>query len=707
MKRLAEKFRASEKSVPLVIAGITLLSYGLFAAQQGFNWDDWGFMWMEYFGGPGRLYHYFLVTRPLLSYPYMLTLPIIGPNPLAWQIFAMFWRAMHAIALWWTLKLIWPQRRREIFWITLLVLVYPGFSQHSVSIAFGHYSMLFTAFWLSMGLMIVSWRSTTKWKWIAAAIALFFSAWQLLTSEYYFGLELLRPIFLWFALAEPFDTIKSRFKKTSWIYLPYFLVVVFFLYWRVYIFGFHEYHADLFDTGQPATSLVFSTLPASILNAFVTSAGRAWVTILDFSALQNFSARLLLIYLAILIGSFLFMIFYDARFSENEQSDATRNTQHATHISYLASHPSLSWILLGLFSLLTAGIPFYVTNLPVVLGAPNDRFTMPFAFGAASLVVGLIGLLRKPDHRAILLSLILVLSMGKQIQYADAFRQDWDLQKSFFWQLTWRAPALEPGTVLLSDDSAIQYSVDYSLGAPINWTYNPVNPGAQANYVYYFISTRLHHQLPDLKKNLPIKQDMYPGTFISSTDNILLFQYRPPSCLHILDPLYYKDIPSSPNSADITKDMLADGIPVLTARTEQALPLSDLSRILPDVQPGAQPPSAIFGPEPAHDWCYYFQTADLARQQGDWERVAKIGDKAFAIPYYPKDASEFLPFIEAYLRLGRLDDARAWTRNAYKQMPVIAPALCGVWQRVAAEISLPSAFVDKVVNELPACPVQK
>ena len=146
---------------------------------------------------------------------------------------------------------------------------------------------------------------------------------------------------------------------------------------------------------------------------------------------------------------------------------------------------------------------------------------------------------------------------------------------------------------------------------------------------------------------------------------------------------------------------------MLTARTAVALPLSDVSRILPDGEPVASPPGMIFGPEPAHEWCYYFQTADLARQQGDWERVAAIGDKAFAVPYYPNDASEFLPFIEAYLRTGRLDDARAWTRNAYKQMPVIAPALCGVWQRVAAEISLPSAFVDKVVNELPACPVQK
>ncbi|MEW5938526.1 MAG: hypothetical protein AB1750_02585 [Chloroflexota bacterium] len=753
MLPLLHKFRASEKSIPLVLFGVTLLSYGLFTNQQGFHWDDWGFTWMAHFGGPGRLYNYFQGTRPFLAYNYMLTMPLLGSSPLVWQIFALIGRAVHAIALWWALKQIFVSRKPviatpsviaseakqsppgaeiastdvhrlamtsgEIFWASLLVLVYPGFSQHSVAIAFGHYSYLFAFFWLSLGLMIVSWRAPRGWwKWTSATLALFLSCWQLLSSEYYFGLEVLRPLFLWIALAEPGDTLKSRLKRTAWIYLPYFIILLFFLYWRVFIFGFHMYQAELFESNQPATSLVFTQIPSAILQAIATSAGQAWLTILDFAAVAQFSTRLLLVYVFIILGSFLFLVFYNNRFDEEgtqalprtytgkqvhtyTSTHGTRNTPIAGIRKLITDHCLL---ITGLLSLLTAGLPFYITNLPIVLGAPEDRFIIPFAFGAACLLVGLAGLLRKLEHRALLLSLVVALSMGKQIQYADSFRQDWERAQSFFWQLTWRAPGLEPGTVLLSDDSAILNSVDYSLGAPINWTYFPDNPGARGQIVYYFISTRLHYQLPDLKPGLPIEQNMYPGKFRSSTDNLLVLQYRPPACLHILDPLYYSDLPAPPNSADITADMLADGLPLLTARTLQALPLSNVSRIIPDADPGATPPSVIFGTEPAHGWCYYFQKADLARQQRDWSRVAALGDEAFAIPLYPNDASEFLPFIEAYLRLGRLNDARDWTRNAYKQAPILAPALCGVWRRVQAENATPNPFIDKVIAELPACP---
>jgi hypothetical protein len=538
-----------------------------------------------------------------------------------------------------------------------------------------------------------------------AIAALLLSTWSLFSAEYAFGLELLRPFFLWFALTNPTESRDARAKHVSPLcrvilaYLPYLLVLASFLVWRVFIFGFHMYQAELFESAEAGAPMVLSALPRVVIEAIVTAAWRAWVTILDFSALEGFGTRLFSIYLVIIIGSFLFLLFFNSRFNNEEKSSAKNR---------FIDNLNLSWIALGLLGLLSAGIPFYVANLDIKLGFPNDRFVMSFAFGAASLLVGLVGLLPKPDYRAIVLSLIVALSMGRQIQYAHAFREDWEQQKSFFWQLAWRAPQIEPGTLLLSDDSAIRFSVDYSLAGPLNWIYNPNNSQGKVDYGYYFISTRLGGPLPNLKPNLPIKQDMHLAVFQSSTDDMLVLQFRPPACLHILDPLYDADIPAPPNSIDITRDLLADGVPVLTARTIQALPLSDPSRIKSDLGPAASPPAFLFGTEIPHRWCYFYQKADLARHQGNWARVAALGDEAFAIPYYPNDASEFIPFIEAYLRLGRLDDARELTRSAQKQMPIIAPALCGVWQRVQAENAIPNLFMDKVLQELSACPaIQK
>jgi len=723
MPFLLQKFRDWKYGAPTILLGVTILAYGLFAGQQGFHWDDWGFVWMMRFGGTERLLDYFSVARPVLARMYLVTLPLLGANPLAWQVFALFWRAASAIAMWWALRQVFvvsyagqtgddvssyrdQAAEQSIFWIALLALVYPGFSQHSIAIAYGHYSLLFTAFWLSLGLMVVALRAEKR-KWIPLSAALILSAWSLFSAEYAFGLELMRPVFLWFALANSNNSIKTKINQTIRAYLPYFLILVTFIVWRVFIFGFQMYDAELFDSNAAGASSGLSALPRMIADALLNTSLRAWTALLDFSAYADFGARLLTVAITIIIASFLFLLYYDSQYA----TPTPRLAPQRNHSSSITPHSSLltphSSLITGFLTLLAAGIPFYVAGLPVTLTFPSDRFSMSFAFGASSLLVGLIGLIRKNEYRAIAFSLLVALSMGKQIQFAHAFREDWELQKSFFWQLAWRAPNIEPHTALTSDDSAIRFSTDYSLAAPLNWLYNPDNPNGGVDYAYFFIGTRLHHELPDLKENLPIQSNVRLSSFNGDTSDMLVLQFRAPACLHILDPQYYSDIPAPPNSIDVTKDMLADGIPVLTSRALQALPLSDVSRILPNGTTGAAPPSFLFGTEPPHTWCYYFQKADLARQFGDWEQVASLGDEAFAIRYLPNDASEFFPFIEAYLRLGRIDDAREWTRNASKQMPVIAPALCAIWQRVAADgIAIPESAMEKTIRELKYCPAQ-
>ena len=52
------------------------------------------------------------------------------------------------------------------------------------------------------------------------------------------------------------------------------------------------------------------------------------------------------------------------------------------------------------------------------------------------------------------------------------------------------------------------------------------------------------------------------------------------------------------------------------------------------------PPPMLFGPEPPHTWCYYFQKADLARQRGDWDEVARLGDEARELGFAALDVSD-------------------------------------------------------------------
>jgi hypothetical protein len=80
-----------------------------------------------------------------------------------------------------------------------------------------------------------------------------------------------------------------------------------------------------------------------------------------------------------------------------------------------------------------------------------------------------------------------------------------------------------------------------------------------------------------------------------------------------------------------------------------------------------------------HDWCYYFQKANLAHQRGDWQAVADLGDEAKAKGYTAQDANEWLPFIEGYARIGRWDIALELSKTAFIQDGEIAPRLCRLW----------------------------
>jgi len=115
----------------------------------------------------------------------------------------------------------------------------------------------------------------------------------------------------------------------------------------------------------------------------------------------------------------------------------------------------------------------------------------------------------------------------------------------------------------------------------------------------------------------------------------------------------------------------------------EASALSNVDRITPDQQ-AVMP--AIYGPEPAHNWCYSFEKADLARQIGDWDEVAKLGNKAFKLDDYPNNPVERFVFIEGYAHVGDWDKAVEYSRVSYKvSKDYVGPLLCQLWERVAAE----------------------
>jgi hypothetical protein len=64
------------------------------------------------------------------------------------------------------------------------------------------------------------------------------------------------------------------------------------------------------------------------------------------------------------------------------------------------------------------------------------------------------------------------------------------------------------------------------------------------------------------------------------------------------------------------------------------------------------PPQFLFGLEPAHNWCYYYEKADYERQRENWDKVISIREEAASKGLQPADLIEWMPFLQAYVHAG-------------------------------------------------------
>jgi hypothetical protein len=337
---------------------------------------------------------------------------------------------------------------------------------------------------------------------------------------------------------------------------------------------------------------------------------------------------------------------------------------------------ALQLIMIGLLSLLFSGLMYWILKLPILVEFAWDRLNLSFIFGVSLLLVGLIELLfRFPWLKILTASLLISLAVGFHFQNTMSFKRDWETFQNFFWQLTWRAPDLKKGTVVMTTNFPLNYYSDNSLTAPLNWTYDPESKNAQLNYLLYFTDVRLMSQrLTSLSKNQEINQPYRSFSFEGNTNNALIIKFSPPGCLQVLDPIYA-------NSGII---------PNLTQLETDSISISNMDQIISNPPISKRPPLELLPNEPEHNWCYYFEKADLARQSGDWQTIIDLEIEAKTHALQPRNPSEWLPFIEAYIRSGKMEDAVSLTNLSIQAADKYLSGICYTWQRI---------LKDPMVNE--------
>ena len=657
-------------SVVFALLFLTIAAYGIYILWMGFYWDDWPWMFFSNVIGPQSLVG-IEVHRPLSGIFLWFGDELLGETPLYWQIFALLLRFLSGLAFWWVIVSIWPRRIERATWITFVFLLYPGFTHQFVAVNSSRHLFALLIFFISLGLMVWSIRKL-KWYWLLTILSLLLSLIGTLTSEYFYGLELLRPVVIWLVLDFGYKVQVDRLRTLLKYWIPYlvFLIVVFF--WRYLVSQKVNYRIAPIDTffATPIETLVESVRTVLIDLFLVTLA--AWSKIFAFPSPEDVGVRVTFYYwLIVLVCVFIVFIYF---------------------IKFRRDDYNRSWgkeaIFLGLISLVIGFLPFWVTDIDIKLVFPADRTTLPMIFGVSMLLIGLLDLLIRPRLvKVILLSILVGLGIGYQFQTALSFRIDWIHQVSFLRQLSWRIPALEEGTALLSVEMPTR-STDDSLTAPINWIYAEDIDNTSLPYHLLFLDLRLGTSLPELKEGLPLTYNFRTLRFEGSLDNALVVYYKDSECVRVIHPDYDSNNPHFP-------ELIAD-----------ARSFSNLKQVVLKTDEDVSLPSHVFGAEPEPGWCYYFQKADLARQWGDWQQVAAYGEAAFNSNETPNNASELVPFIQGYAFTGKWKKAVKLTKEASRIDLYMKPMLCSIWEDIVINAEPTDELENAIQNirEVVNCP---
>jgi hypothetical protein len=95
-------------------------------------------------------------------------------------------------------------------------------------------------------------------------------------------------------------------------------------------------------------------------------------------------------------------------------------------------------------------------------------------------------------------------------------------------------------------------------------------------------------------------------------------------------------------------------------------------------------PESIYGKQNNQTWCYYFEKADLARQFGQWDEIARLWQEAQSAGEQADNGFEYIPFIEAFGHLEDWEQVKLLTKSAKKITAGLEPSLCTALDRLTA-----------------------
>lgn len=652
--RRFREVRLPEWSALALLFVVCLYAFGALLARLGYFQDDWHHVFHAYWYGAEGLKRFLLIDRGPVSYlVYAAYFKLLGFTPAYWHWTLALVRFVTAALFWLALRQVWPGHKRLATWLALLFVIYPIFALQPLSVAYMLHWSMYLVFMLSLFLMLYAVRNRKLYAPLTIA-AVLLQAYELVSIEYFSGLELARPIFLWLLFSGL--PSRERIKKTVQTSLPYVLTALLYAGYRAAysrIYGF-----DRFGLLNTLSELVHAPLQGAarvvqfMVQDLVFVIVGPWYPSIDPNVLDLSRASTYVIFGSVVaVGLLAYFVISRMTADPSEPASTRLGLQLAGA---------------GFLSVLVALFPFWVAGLSIFRKNQlwSDRLALAAMPGAGMLVVGLATLLiERPRVRNAVLAALVGLSISPAVQTARAYQASWDKQQEFYWELHWRAPALEPGTMVVSDQEVLFFMGNYPTTFALNVLYPQQKEWPDASY--WFDSGTERISVKKFSAGEPTQFHKYTELFTATRQGVLAIFFQPElgQCLWVSRP-EYTDLRDLSETAKMWVEM------------------SNAGRI--QAGPETPPPPVIFGSEPQRGWCYYFEKADLARQQQQWDTVRKLWKEAGQKGLRADTSVELLPFIEAFARSGDWDSARKLTIQGEALPDRSTSVTCTVWRELGA-----------------------
>ena len=635
----------------LLIFFTTLITYGVSIPKLGYYYDDWYLLWSGNSRGAESLITLFSTDRPFMGVVTSITYSFLGDKIINWHLYALLWRFIGGAAFFWITRLTWPDKKYISTIMSVLFIVYPGFLSQPDAATKQNHLYGFGSALLSIALMLQGLKASKPvWKYFFNLSAFALTLNYLFIYEYMIGLEGMRLILLGYNISqtrvEETRPFISKLLKHWW---PYPIASAVFLSWRLFFFeGARNatnptrlFSSYLSNIPHMLTRLLFETV-----KDFLDTSVFAW-SIKPHMLFSNTTYTNM--GWAILTAGFVIILVMVYSFMDKRWWGNNSNINNMPKF-----RRDIIWI--GAFSILFAIFPVILSERQLDLTDAYKSYGLHPIGGVILFVTGII-LMLQPDFRSVFMIILIGISVSTQVLNADEWAQLWDYQRNMWWQLSWRAPDIRDDTTIIAYlPEGYRLQQDYEIWGPVNLIYRDQIAESPAISAEVLNNDTVDDIFKNNTRNNPVRDIKIHRDY----NNLLLITVPSrTSCMHIID----------------------GSLPVYSAYeallVQQIGTYSRVDRIIPSEPTQVHTPrSEIFGPEPAREWCYYYQRASLARQTGNWKEIGRLYDHVLTSGLEPEDKSEIIPFFEGLVNTGRYDEARKIYNEEIKGQQEVRYPLC-------------------------------